>query len=37
MPNALRRATPDEQFEEVTRGSVDVQTADELKKKLARA
>ena len=30
----LRRATPDEQFEEVTRGTVDLQVAEELKSKL---
>lgn len=30
----LRRATPDEQFAEVTRGAVDLHTADELKARL---
>ena len=35
--NALRKATPQEQFEEVTRGTVDLQVAEELKKKLARS
>jgi tyrosyl-tRNA synthetase len=30
----LRRATPDEQFAEVTRGSVDLHVADELRRKL---
>jgi tyrosyl-tRNA synthetase len=30
----LRRATPDEQFEEVTRGHVDLHTADELRARL---
>ena len=33
----LRRATPDEQFAEVTRATVDLQTAEELKAKLRRA
>jgi tyrosyl-tRNA synthetase len=33
----LRRATPDEQFAEVTRATVDLQTAEELKSKLRRA
>ncbi|MBX5483834.1 MAG: tyrosine--tRNA ligase [Myxococcaceae bacterium] len=33
----LRRATPDEQFEEVTRGTVDLHVAEELKKKLQRS
>lgn len=33
----LRKATPDEQFEEITRGSVDIQVADELKQKLKRS
>ncbi len=34
---ALRRATPAEQFEEVTRGTVDLHVAEELKRKLARS
>ena len=33
----LRRATPDEQFAEVTRATVDLQVADELRSKLRRA
>ena len=33
----LRRATPEEQFAEVTRGTVDLQVAEELQKKLRRA
>jgi tyrosyl-tRNA synthetase len=33
----LRRATPDEQFAEVTRATVDLQTGEELKSKLRRA
>lgn len=33
----LRRATPDEQFAEVTRGHVDLHTADELKERLRHA
>jgi tyrosyl-tRNA synthetase len=33
----LRKATPEEQFEEVTRGTVDLQVAEELKKKLERS
>lgn len=33
----LRRATPEEQFTEVTRGTVDLQVAEELQKKLRRA
>lgn len=33
----LRRATPDEQFAEVTRGAVDLHVAEELKEKLRRA
>ncbi|MFZ5469322.1 MAG: tyrosine--tRNA ligase [Myxococcota bacterium] len=37
MSSPLRRATPDEQFAEVTRGTVDVQIAEELKKKLQRS
>ncbi len=32
--NLLRKATPEEQFEEVTRGTVDIQVPEELKKKL---
>lgn len=35
--DALRRATPDEQFEEITRGTVDLQVAEELKSKLERS
>jgi tyrosyl-tRNA synthetase len=35
--DALRRATPDEQFEEVTRGTVDLHVAEELKAKLGRS
>jgi tyrosyl-tRNA synthetase len=35
--DALRRATPDEQFQEVTRGTVDLQVAEELQKKLKRS
>ncbi|OJH38129.1 tyrosine--tRNA ligase [Cystobacter ferrugineus] len=35
--NPLRKATPQEQFEEVTRGTVDIQVAEELKKKLERS
>ncbi|MBZ4415905.1 tyrosine--tRNA ligase [Myxococcus sp. RHSTA-1-4] len=35
--DALRKATPEEQFEEVTRGTVDIQVAEELKKKLQRS
>src|SRR5689334_676932 len=35
--NPLRKATPQEQFEEVTRGTVDLQVAEELKKKLERS
>ena len=34
---ALRRATPEEQFQEITRGTVDLHVAEELKKKLQRA
>ncbi len=30
----LRKATPEEQFTEVTRGTVDLHSAEELKKKL---
>jgi len=37
MSSLLRRATPDEQFAEVTRGSVEVHVADELKAKLKRS
>jgi tyrosyl-tRNA synthetase len=37
MTSLLRKATPDEQFNEITRGTVDVQIAEELKKKLARS
>ena len=33
----LRRATPDEQFAEVTRATVDLQVADELRSKLRRS
>jgi len=33
----LRRATPDEQFTEVTRGAVDLKVADELRAKLRRS
>ncbi|XXF75577.1 tyrosine--tRNA ligase [Myxococcaceae bacterium GXIMD 01537] len=33
----LRKATPEEQFEEVTRGTVDIQVPEELKKKLQRS
>lgn len=33
----LRRATPDEQFQEVTRGTVDLHVAEELKAKLQRS
>src|SRR5688572_29467369 len=33
----VRKATPEEQFEEVTRGTVDLHVADELKKKLKRS
>jgi tyrosyl-tRNA synthetase len=35
--NLLRKATPEEQFEEVTRGTVDIQVPEELKKKLERS
>ncbi len=35
--NVLRKATPQEQFEEVTRGTVDIQVPEELKKKLERS
>ncbi|HEX8440991.1 tyrosine--tRNA ligase [Archangium sp.] len=35
--NALRKATPQEQFDEVTRGTVDLQVPEELKKKLERS
>ncbi|HYO54698.1 tyrosine--tRNA ligase [Archangium sp.] len=35
--NPLRKATPQEQFEEVTRGTVDIQVPEELKKKLERS
>ncbi len=37
MSSPLKRATPDEQFEEITRGTVDLHVAEELKKKLARS
>jgi tyrosyl-tRNA synthetase len=37
MTSPLRRATPDEQFAEVTRGSVDLHVAEELRAKLRRA
>ena len=33
----LRSATPEEQFEEITRGTVDIQVAEELKSKLKRS
>src|SRR5512146_1027280 len=33
----LRRATPEEQFEEITRGTVDLHVAEELKSKLKRS
>ncbi|MFP2932311.1 tyrosine--tRNA ligase [Pyxidicoccus sp. 3LG] len=36
-PDALRKATPEEQFEEVTRSTVDIQVPEELKKKLQRS
>ncbi|MGE6759541.1 tyrosine--tRNA ligase [Corallococcus interemptor] len=36
-PDALRKATPEEQFEEVTRGTVDLQVPEDLKKKLQRS
>jgi len=35
--DALQRATPEEQLVEVTRGSVDIHTAPELKERLARS
>jgi len=35
--DALRQATPDEQFQEITRGTVDLHVADELKRKLGRS
>ncbi|QRK07683.1 tyrosine--tRNA ligase [Archangium violaceum] len=35
--NPLRKATPQEQFEEVTRGTVDIQVPEDLKKKLERS
>lgn len=35
--DVLRSATPEEQFTEITRGTVDLQVADELRKKLARS
>jgi tyrosyl-tRNA synthetase len=37
MSSLLRRATPDEQFAEVTRGTVELHVAEELKAKLKRA
>jgi tyrosyl-tRNA synthetase len=37
MTSLLRRATPDEQFAEVTRGTVDLHVAEELKAKLRRS
>jgi tyrosyl-tRNA synthetase len=37
MSSLLRRATPDEQFSEVTRGTVELHVADELKAKLKRS
>lgn len=36
-PDALRKATPEEQYEEVTRGTVDLQVPEDLKKKLQRS
>ena len=36
-PDALRKATPEEQFEEVTRGTVDLHVPEDLKKKLQRS
>src|SRR5262249_24095883 len=33
----LRRATPDEQYEEVTRGTVDLHVPEDLRQKLRRA
>ncbi|WP_426751313.1 tyrosine--tRNA ligase [Myxococcus sp. Y35] len=33
-PDALRKATPEEQFDEVTRGTVDLHSPEDLKKKL---
>jgi tyrosyl-tRNA synthetase len=35
--NPLRKATPQEQFDEVTRGTVDIQVPEDLKKKLERS
>ncbi len=35
--NPLRKATPQEQFDEVTRGTVDLQVSEDLKKKLERS
>ncbi|MGQ0506123.1 MAG: tyrosine--tRNA ligase [Myxococcaceae bacterium] len=37
MSDLLRQATPEEQFEEITRGTVDMHVADELKSKLKRS
>jgi tyrosyl-tRNA synthetase len=37
MSSPLRRATPDEQFAEVTRGTVELHVAEELKAKLKRS
>jgi tyrosyl-tRNA synthetase len=37
MSSLLRRATPDEQFAEVTRGTVELHVAEELKAKLKRS
>jgi len=37
MTSLLRRATPDEQFAEVTRGTVELHVAEELKAKLKRS
>ncbi len=37
MTSSLRAATPDEQFAEVTRGTVDLHSEQELKKKLERS
>jgi tyrosyl-tRNA synthetase len=37
MSSLLRRATPDEQFAEVSRGTVELHVADELKAKLKRS
>lgn len=37
MSHPLRKATPEEQFSEITRGTVDLQIPEELKKKLQRS